>query len=68
MSASNWKPWYERVADYESRVEREEFLRGVSPVNFASPKTVGTSLIVAGVIAGYIGHRITKSTQRGQGK
>jgi hypothetical protein len=61
MSANDWKPWYERVADFDTAKEREEFLKGVSPVKFASSKSVATHLLLAGVIAGYVGNRIAKS-------
>ena len=63
MSANNWKPWYERVADFDTAKEREEFLKGVSPVKFASSKSVAASLLLAGVLAGYVGNKIAKSNQ-----
>lgn len=65
MSAENWKPWYERVADFDNAKEKEEFLRGVVGNKFASPKAVGASLVITGVIAAYLGHRISN---KGKGK
>jgi hypothetical protein len=65
MSAENWKPWYERVADFDNAKEKEEFLRGVVGNKFASSKAVGASLVITGVLAGYLGHRIAN---KGKGK
>lgn len=68
MSAKDYRPWYEKVADYDSVHEREEFLKGVAGVRFASPRAIGGSLIVAGILTSYLGHRITKSTNQGKSK
>jgi hypothetical protein len=65
MSAENWKPWYERAADFENAKEKEEFLKGVVGNKFASPKAVGASLMISGVLAAYLGHRISN---KGKGK
>jgi hypothetical protein len=35
-----WKPWYERMADYDSAEEREEYLKGV----FGPPPLKGTQV------------------------
>ena len=68
MSAKDYKPWYEKVADYDSLQEREEFLKGVAGVRFASQRAVAGTLLVAGVLASYLGHRITKSTNQDKSK
>lgn len=68
MSAKDYKPWYEKVADYDSLQEREEFLKGVAGVRFASQRTVQGTLLVAGVLASYLGHRLTKSANRDKSK
>lgn len=68
MSSKDYRPWYEKVADYDSLHEREEFLKGVAGVRFASQKQVAGTLLVAGVLASYLGHRLTKSTNRDKSK
>lgn len=68
MSAKDYRPWYEKVADYDSLHEREEFLKGVAGVRFASQRAVGGTLVVAGVLASYLGHRIKKSANEGKSK
>lgn len=63
MSAKDYRPWYEKVADYDTIHEREEFLKGVAGVRFASQRTVSGTLLVAGVLAGYLAHRLKPSNQ-----
>lgn len=67
MSASNWKPWYEKVADYDSLQEREAFLKGVAGVNFADRQTK-TAIIAQGILSDYLVGRLLKLNSRDKGK
>jgi hypothetical protein len=48
--ASNWKPWWEKVADFDTQYEREQFVRGIAGARPSYKKD-----ILFGLIAGYVG-------------
>lgn len=54
-----YRPWYERVSDYGTQHEREEFIRGVFGFR---PKE--KQPIVAALIAGYIGGTIATRNRK----
>lgn len=56
MSSKDWKPWWEKVGDFDSAAERTEFMRGVGG---AKPNSAAKSILYA-VIAGYVGGRIAQ--------
>ncbi len=66
-SGSNWKPWWEKVADYDSLQEREAFLKGVAGVNFADRKT-RTAIIAQGILSDYLVTRVISKSNRDKGK
>ena len=57
--AMAYRPWYERVSDYGTQHEREEFIRGVFGFR---PKE--KQPIVAALIAGYIGGTIATRNRK----
>jgi hypothetical protein len=57
MPSKNWKPWWEKVGEFDSAHEREEFMRGVGGKR---PMSNATSTILMGVIAGYIGGKVAR--------
>jgi hypothetical protein len=58
--SSNYKPWWEKMAELSTPAEREEFLKGVG----GAPAQSGTGILFA-IIAGYLGGKVT---QRKPGK
>lgn len=62
MPKSNWKPWWERVAELESAREREEFVRGVAG---DKPRTTHSTILL-GLVAGYIGGKAAQRKGRGK--
>jgi hypothetical protein len=52
MSSANWKPWWEKVADFDTPHEREEFMRGI-----AGFRPSNRTAHLLGLVAGYYGVR-----------
>lgn len=61
MSQSNWKPWWEKVAELDTPHERAEFVRGV-----AGYKPRNHQSLFVGLIAGYVGGKI--AARKGLGR
>jgi hypothetical protein len=58
-----WKPWYERVADFDSSQERVEFLKGV----FGPAKTTSGPATAAATITAFLaGWGIVSAATRGK--
>jgi hypothetical protein len=51
MPSKNWKPWWEKVGEFDTAREREEFMRGVAG---QGPKSNKNSAILFGLISGYL--------------
>jgi hypothetical protein len=58
MSSANWKPWWEKVADYDTAHEREEFMRGV-----AGFRPSNRQAMIVGLVAGYVGGKAATYSQ-----
>jgi hypothetical protein len=58
MSSKNWKPWWEKVGEYDTPHEREEFMRGMSGIR---PMSTRTAIILSGIIAGYVSGKISRT-------
>jgi hypothetical protein len=56
---SEYRFWWEKVADYDSKEERENFIKGVM-----GAKPQQNAQIVQAVIAGYVAGRIAKSGRK----
>ena len=57
MPSKNWKPWWEKVGEFDTPAEREEFMRGIAG---GRPKSIKGSDILIGIVAGYIGGKISQ--------
>jgi len=57
MPSKNWKPWWEKVGEFDTAHERAEFMRGVGG---GRPKSNNSSAILLGLIAGYVGGKIAQ--------
>jgi len=61
MPSKNWKPWWEKVGEFDTPHEREEFMRGVAGKRPSSNKS---SAILLGLLAGYVGGKAAQSKGR----
>ena len=58
-----WKPWYERMADFDSAQEREEFLKGVfGPPQLKNSQVAGMAFTA--LLAGWGAQKIIKGLKR----
>jgi hypothetical protein len=55
MSSSS-KPWWEKITEFNTPAEKEEFLKGIGGAKPSSP----SSNIIYAIIAGYVGGRIAQ--------
>lgn len=55
--ASDWKPWYERITEFDTPQEKEQFMQGITSKGAG---LTPTSAILLGVLAGYVGGKIAK--------
>lgn len=55
MSSSS-KPWWEKIREFNTPAEKEEFLRGVG----GASKPNNDSNLLYAIIAGYVGGRIAQ--------
>jgi hypothetical protein len=58
MPSKNWKPWWEKVGEFDTAREREEFMRGVAGKGPTSNKS---SAILFGLVAGYVAVKSAQS-------
>lgn len=58
MPSKNWKPWWEKVGEFDTPHEREEFMRGIAGKSPASNKS---STILLSLLAGYVGGKAAQS-------
>jgi hypothetical protein len=61
MSEKEWKPWWEKVADFDTPQEKREFIRGIAG---GEPKKDNSLLNSA--IAGFVGGMIAKGSSRNE--
>jgi hypothetical protein len=59
MSSYGWKPWWEKIGEFDTAAEKEEFLRGVGGGKPKKPHS-GVSTLLLGVLAGYVGGKISQ--------
>jgi hypothetical protein len=59
--SKEWKPWWEKVADFDTPNERREFIRGIAG---AKPKNQNTTAILFGLVAGYLGGKAAQSKDK----
>lgn len=58
-----WKPWYERMADFDSAQEREQFLEGVfGPPPLKNSQIAGMALTA--LLAGWGTSKIIKGLRK----
>lgn len=62
MSSKDWKPWYEKVADFDTPAEKEEFMKGIA--GKGSGTSISTSNLLLGLLAGYVGGKAAKSKDK----
>ena len=60
MSSKEWKPWWEKVSEFDTPHEKEEFLRGAMGAS-PRPQQTLTSTILLGLVAGYVGGKAAGS-------
>jgi hypothetical protein len=57
MTSSNWKPWWEQIAELNTMHEKEEFLRGIG----GGKPSNGQNILYA-LLAGYVGGKVAQRT------
>jgi hypothetical protein len=58
-----WKPWYERMADFDSAQERDDFIRGVfGPPPLSNKQAAG--MVLTAVLAGWGVNKIIKGVRK----
>lgn len=58
MSNNNYRPWWEKVGEFNTPAEKEEFIRGLSGIT----KPTGTGGVILAILAGYVGGKIAQRT------
>ena len=63
MSSKDWKPWWEKISDYDTPHEKEEFMRGMVGAKPRGPQ-ISASNIFLGLLAGYVGGKAASSRNK----
>lgn len=59
--SKEWKPWWEKVSDFDTFQEKEQFIRGIAG---AKPDNNKASTILFGLVAGYLGGKAAQSKDK----